>query len=282
MAKGAHRAPATEAPPKAGRAGASRKTGTLHRLRDLWRVRGVKIALVTGGLLFLLPALFVLGIVLGINPIVKLGVQKLGSSALKVPVDLRRASISFAGRASLGGFRVANPEGFTRPEAVSFESLYAHVPIPAAFRQNIDIAELTIVHPEFSFELEGKHRPSNWAVLMKNLSQSLPKKDQPEPPGRETTFNIGTLRLVGPVVHFYAPSIPRGITLHLKDIVLEKVGTGPGAHSKTYLILSAAFQALLTGGLKEGKDLPSDVRGPLSKELSEATATFKAALKPSP
>ncbi len=39
------------------------------------------------------------------------------------------------------------------------------------------------------------------------------------------------------------------------------------------------FQALLTGGLKEGKDLPASVKGPLEKELTGAVKTFSDYLK---
>ncbi|HLY74450.1 MAG TPA: YihY/virulence factor BrkB family protein [Planctomycetota bacterium] len=236
--------------------------------------RGLKLALVAGGILLVLPFLFVLGIVLGINPIVKFGVQNLGRSALKVPVHLGHASISFAGEARLGAFRIANPPGFALAEAGSFDALYARVPLASAFRSEIDIPELTVEHPEFTFELRGKHHPSNWGVLMKSLAASLPVRNVPPTPDHEKTFRIEKIRIISPVIHFRAPPLPQGITLHLKDIELRNVGTAPGVRSKTYVFLASILQALLTGGLHEGKELPSDVTGPFRKELSEAAKTF--------
>jgi hypothetical protein len=235
---------------------------------------GLKLALAAGGILVLLPFLFVLGIVLGINPIVKFGVQNLGSSALKVPVHLGRASISFAGEARLDDFRIANPPGYALPDAGGFDALYARVPIPSAFRSQIDIPELTVQHPEFTFELGGKHHPSNWGVLMKSLAASLPVKAASPTPDDPKTFRVDRIRILEPVIHFRAASLPQGITLHLNNIELRNVGTAPGVRSKTYVLLASILQALLTGGLHEGKQLPSDVTGPFRKELSEAAKSF--------
>lgn len=249
--------------------------------RSLWARKVTRIVAIAVSVLIAIPVLFVLGIVLGINPIVRMGVERLGTDALKVPVQLQRASISFGGQASLQHFSIANPDGFRRWEACSFDALYAAVPIRSAFREEIDIPELTIQHPEFAFELGGKHQPSNWGVLMKNLSQSLPKKGEAPKPDHEKTFRIEKLKIIGPVVHFRTASMDEPLTLHLKDIELQNIGTAPGTRSKTYVVLAAIFQALLTGGIKEGKDLPSDVSGPLAKELSEATKDFGEVLKAS-
>lgn len=258
--------------------GATRPPSIASRLNRLWARRGVKVAAWALAALVWIPFLAVLTVVIGVNPIFNRAVEKLGGDALRVPVRLHRASVSFAGRLSLGHFTIDNPEGFAYAEAASFDDLYAEVPLRNVLRQDIDIPVLTVVRPVFNLELGGKGRPSNWGVLMKNLAASLPKKDRPEPPDGEKRFNIGSLKIVSPVIRYRSPAFPDGIQLDLKDVELQKVGNSPDSRSKTYVVLASIFQAILTGGIKD-KDLPKNVRGPLADELSQAGKDFGEVLK---
>ncbi len=246
-----------------------------------WASIPVRIALIVLSVLLWIPVLFILGIVLGINPIVRSAVERLGTTALAVPVRLDRASISFAGAARLGRLSVPNPEGYEGDYALTFQAFMAHIPIPAVFRDVIDVPELTVMQPDFSFVLGGKHERSNWGRLIHNLAEAIPKKGGLEVPTREKQFIIHRLRIVQPIVRFRTKSMGEPIVLHLKDIELKDVGTGPGSKSKTYVVLSAILQALLTGGIKEGKNLPGSVKGPLQDELAEAGKTFSEVLKES-
>ncbi len=250
-----------------------RRRTWVSSLNDFWDRRGVKPVAWTLAVLVWLPFLFVILTVLGINPIFTTAVTKLGSKALKVPVTLHRASVSFSGRLRLGPLQIANPPEFTRSEAVSFEGMYAEVPIRSLFSREIEIPVLTVVKPVFNLEMGGKKHPSNWAVLMKNLSESLPKKDQPEPADGEKRFIIRDLKIVNPVVRYRSPTFPDGIDLDLKDVELKKIGNTPDSRSKTYIVLASIFQAVLTGGIKD-KHLPGEVRGPLSDELGAASKAF--------
>jgi hypothetical protein len=269
----------TEAPSpsrKRGRASWSRWAEAVRKsLGRSW----IRIAVLAGSLLLLLPILFFVGIVLGVNPIVGWGVETLGSEALKVPVQLDRARISFGGRAHLRGFSVGNPSGFQASRAFAFDSLYAEASMRSVFREVVDLPELVIEKPEFWIELGRKGEPSNWTVLMRNLAESLPKRYEGKRADQDKKFVIHRLRIVAPVVHFRSPLLPNGFTVPLKDIELKEIGTAPGTASKTYVVLATILQAILTGGLGEGKDLPGDIRGPLDAELSEAARTFGEVLK---
>src|SRR5438067_8623661 len=131
--------PATEARRKSGKRAEPPRRSFADGLNRLYDRRGVKIAAWSLAVLVWIPFLFVLLMVMGINPIFTMRVTKLGSDALKVPVKLRRASVSFAGKLRLGHFEIQNPPGYTEIEAASFEGLYAEVPIKVIFRQDIDI-----------------------------------------------------------------------------------------------------------------------------------------------
>ena len=270
--------PATAARPRRA-AGKSDHPTFADRLNRIWSRPGVKIGAWVVFALVWIPFLAAISMVIGINPIFNRQVEKLGEKALRVPVRLHRASVSFAGRLSLGRFTIANPPGFAEETAASFDGLYAAVPLRNLFRQELDIPVLTVVHPVFNLELGHDGKPSNWAVLMKNLAESLPKKDEPTTPDGDKKFKIGALKIVDPVIHFRSAAFPDGILLDLKDVELKKVGNTPDSSSKTYIVLASILQAILTGGIKEGTDLPRSVTGSLKDELSEAGKAFGDVLK---
>ena len=252
--------------------------GIGEALNRFWDRPGVKPVAWTLAVLVWVPFLFVMLMVLGINPIFTAAVSKVGSKALKVPVKLQRASISFSGRVSLGRLEIQNPSQFSEAEAASIEGLYAEIPLRALFGHEIEIPVLTVKRPIFNLEMGEKKQPSNWAVLMKNLSESLPKKGEEEKTDGEKRFKIKDLKILNPLVRYRSPAFPKGIDLDLKDIELKQVGNAPGSSSKTYLVLASLFQALLTGGVKD-KHLPSEVRGTLSDELGDASKAFGAAFQ---
>jgi uncharacterized protein involved in outer membrane biogenesis len=238
------------------------------------RRRILRIAGWTSAVLVWIPFLVVLLTVMGINPLFTMAVTKLGSDTLKVPVTLRRASVSFAGKLSLGRFEIHNPKGYSEMEAASFDGLFARVPFRSVFFvQDMEIPVLTVENPVFNLEMQ-KGKPSNWAVIMKNLAQSLPKKDEPVPPDDEKRFKVGELKIINPIVYYRSPTFPNAIRIDLKDVELKQVGNAPGSRSKLYIVLASIFQAILTGGIQEGKDLPRDVKGALTEELSEMSKAF--------
>jgi hypothetical protein len=98
-------------------------------------------------------------------------------------------------------------------------------------------------------------------------------------PDGDKKFKIGALKIVDPVIHFRSAAFPDGILLDLKDVELKKVGNTPDSSSKTYIVLASILQAILTGGIKEGTDLPRSVTGSLKEELSEAGKAFGDVLK---
>lgn len=264
--------PATQARPRP-KAQAPRRSSWTKSLNQFYDRRPVKIAAWTLAVLVWIPFLFVILMVLGINPIFTMGVTKLGSDALKVPVTLRRASVSFAGKLRLGRFEIQNPPGYTGVEAASFDGMYAEVPFRSVFAQDIDLPVLTVVNPVFNLEMADGDKPSNWARIMKNLAESLPKKDETPPPDGEKRFKIGELKILNPTIVYRSSLIPEGTVLHLKDIELKQVGNAPGSRSKLYIVLASIFQAVLTGGIQE-KDLPDDVRKTFKEEVSAAAKAF--------
>lgn len=271
--------PATAARPKPARP-ARKPRSFVDSLNRFWERRIVRISAWTLAALVWIPFLIVILTVMGINPLFTMAVTKLGSDTLKVPVTLRRASVSFTGKLSLGRFEIRNPPGYSEMEAASFDGLYAVVPFKSVFFvQDMELPVLTVLNPVFNLEMGAKDKPSNWAVIMKNLAQSLPKKDEAEVPDDEKRFKIGELKIVNPVVYYRSKTFPDAIRIDLKDVELKQIGNAPGSRSKLYIVLATIMQAILTGGIKDGKDLPRDVSGALTEELDEMSKAFGDAFK---
>jgi len=220
------------------------------------------------GILILLPLLLVLGMLIFIDPIVRTGVEKGGSIALKVPVRLRDASIRFSGRATLAGLEIANPPGYAEPRSVVFERIDAAVQPGSLLHDVVDVGEVTIVKPELTLEFSGTR--SNWSVLMDNLSPG--KADAPDrpptAPGKK--FIIHKLRIEEAGARFRSDVIPGGAKfVTLPSIEVENVGTAEGGATMGQ-VLAVTLQQLGNAALKAGQGLvPTELLNNLSGSVKE-------------
>ena len=135
--------------------------------------KGVKIVLISLAVVVVLIVVAVGIVIASLDSIVKTGVEKGGSYALKVPVKLEGASISiFRGRASLTGFSVANPQGYEAGPALAFGEITAAVKPGSIGKDPVDIPEIVVSRPAVSIEgsLTGD---TNVGQLLKNLEATL-------------------------------------------------------------------------------------------------------------
>jgi len=133
----------------------------------------LKIALISVAVLVLLVVVGVVLVVANLGSIVKQGVERGGSYALKVPVKLDSAKISiFKGRASLLGFSVANPAGYSNNPALGFGEITAEIKPSTINKNPVEIPEIVVRRPEISIEgdLGGD---TNVTRLQKNLEETL-------------------------------------------------------------------------------------------------------------
>lgn len=227
-----------------------------------------KPLLIILGILILLPVLLVLLTLIFIDPIVRTGVEKGGSMALKVPVHLKAASIRFSGKATLTGLDIANPPGYAEPRSVVFERIDAAVQVGSLLHDVVDIGEVTIVKPELTLEFSGTR--SNWSVLMDNLSPGKPETrgQQPAAPGKK--FIIHKLRIEEAGARFRSDVIPGGTkSVTLPSIEVENVGTAEGGATLGQ-VLAVILQQLGNAALNAGQGLvPTELLNNLSGTVKE-------------
>lgn len=105
-----------------------------------------------------------------IDGIVKTSIEKYGVLATKAPTSLDNVSISLRdGKASLVGFNLGNPQGFTAPSAMKFSLVSIQID-PEKITQGgpIVIKEIIIDAPEVTYEVL-KDGTSNLQTIQKNI-----------------------------------------------------------------------------------------------------------------
>jgi hypothetical protein len=232
-----------------------------------------KPLLILLGILIALPIVLVLGVLVFIDPLVRAAVEKGGSVVLKVPVHLQNASIRFSGSATLTGFEIANPPGYSEPRSVAFERLEAAVRPGSLFQDVVEIGNLELVRPDLTFEFAGTK--SNVSVLLNNLSSGQqPAEGEPKPAGKK--FIIRHLRVQEAAARFRSDLIPGGAkSLTLPAIELENVGTAEGGLT-TGQLMSVLLHRLTDSALKAGQGLvPTELLNDLQSTLKEGVKSLQ-------
>jgi hypothetical protein len=223
--------------------------------------------------IIVIPILLVLTVVIFVDPLVRVAVEKGGTAALKVPVHLKSASIRFSGNASLTGFEVGNPGGFAEPQFVRFDQVDASVHPSTLFREVIEVDELRIVKPDLTLEFAGTK--SNLSALMDNLKGTgQPAAPEKQAPGRKFIIHKLTIEEAG--ARFRSDLIAGGAkSVTLPTLTVENVGTAEGGATFGQL-LGTILQQLGTGALKAGQGIvPTELLNDLGSKLGEGVKTIE-------
>lgn len=223
----------------------------------------------------------VVGFVLFLGNIVKAGVETVGPKLTKTTVALDKASFSLlAGRMTLDGLVVGNPEGFKTPSAIKVGELTLRVKPGSVLSDVIEIDELTIVSPEITYEqaLSGNNINKLLANVNESTAAIVGTTDQPADPAAEKRFKVKVIRVTGAKVNASATLMGgTALTLPLPDITLENIGTagnGVTAGELTGEVLKqvlAGVTKAVTSSALQGGDALKDAGKEAGKTLEKAT-----------
>ncbi len=167
-------------------------------------------------------------LVVSLERLARIGVERIGSHLTKTTVSLQGVSLSLvAGRAVLEGLMIANPSPYQSPTALSARRVTAELDWSTLVRDTLVIPELAIEEPDVTFE--GSLSSNNLDTLRANL-QAHTRSDAPTegnraPQGR--TVIIRRLRITGAKVNVWIRTSTLETKAHgvrLKDITLENLG----------------------------------------------------------
>jgi uncharacterized protein involved in outer membrane biogenesis len=89
-----------------------------------------------------------------IDDLLKIGIEKGGSEALRVPVKLEKASVSvFSGAGSLEGLEIGTPAGFSTPKTLRIGKTEVAIDTAASKEDRIVIKHIRLIEPDIHLEL---------------------------------------------------------------------------------------------------------------------------------
>ncbi len=152
------------------------------------------IAVIAGGLYYVLTNL---------DSLVKQAIEKYGSEATHTAVRVDKVNIRLKqASAAISGLTVANPKGFSTPNAFSLGQIATTLNVKDMGKDHIVIDEVRIQAPEVFYEVNAD-RKANLNLLKENLTggaKVAPTKTA-EKGGKQPTITIRKFEFAGAALH---------------------------------------------------------------------------------
>ncbi|PWN07301.1 AsmA family protein [Rhodohalobacter mucosus] len=185
------------------------------------------------GILILLIAAAIT-LIMSVNLIVKSGIEEVGSEMTGTAVTVERVSISpFSGSGQISGFRVANPDGFSQPDAMVIDDFSIELDLFSLFSDEIVIHEVLINGP--SVYVEQKVPENNINEIMSHM------RDVPSGEASDASIVIERFVMTGGSVELYTEIAgEQTARVEINDIELNDLGRGGGSQAAEDVIREIA------------------------------------------
>ena len=226
------------------------------------------------GVVIVLVILVIVGIIVAsafLGPIVKTGVETVGSKITKVSIKLDEVHLSLlTGSATVKGLVVGNPEGYQTPQAISAGMIAVGVNPLSVLSDKIVLRSLHIESPEITFE--GGLGGNNLSKIMDNVNAAARNAAQTEgAPSTNATaqtkppqkYELDDLLITGAKVHVSLTDLGgKEMTLSLPPIHLINLGKGKDGITAADLtrnvldaIVTATVKAVSNASVDIGKNV---------------------------
>ncbi|MCD6416541.1 MAG: hypothetical protein J7M08_07585 [Planctomycetes bacterium] len=216
--------------------------------------------------LLALAALIVIGLLVLLGHVVKVGIEKAGPLVAAVPIQVQDVRISLPGQSfTMIGFEMGNPEGFDAPTSVYVGAISVEARLATLLKDEIVLPRIEVDRPKITLEFRGKE--TNLARIMKQMK--IPK-------GRsEKKLRIGLLRITHPSVEVAGLPLGKAIKFDLPDIELRDLSAG-GKPKSPREVAVAVLEAIQKQILDAAPDYLSAERllslsGEMNKALENGT-----------
>lgn len=198
---------------------------------------------------------------------IKVGIEKAGTSAMKVNVALDGASLNiFGGSMGLDGLIIDNPEGYANEHLLELGKAAVEVEIGSLMSDTINIEKVFV--DGMTFVIEQKGLTNNLKDVMKNMPKSEGGKEEPAETeeGSGKNLKITELELNNISVKVKLLPLPGQadtVTIKLDPIVMKDLGTDNKMSFAT--LTGIILKAVANGVAKQGAGiLPDDFTKGLS------------------
>ncbi|MDP2128995.1 MAG: hypothetical protein Q8K97_16630 [Pseudohongiella sp.] len=176
----------------------------------------VMLAVVVGGMFYLLNNL---------DGLVKRAIEVSGTNALGTDVRVSSVSVDLAnGSATLSGFSVANPPGFSDEDMVRFDELYLAFDLTSLNTDIIRINSIRTVNPYVLYEMQGTR--SNLDVVRERFP-AQPAPTQSTGGAAQPVIAINEVNITGIQGTLQSDLLPNPVSVNLGDISIPPVQGTP-------------------------------------------------------
>lgn len=158
-----------------------------------------------------------------LNGIVENVIERQGSAAVGSAVTVDFVEINLGeGSATVGGFRVDNPPGFSDQEMLRFDELVVTLDLRSLRTDLPRITSITAINPFVHYEIRGG--TSNLDTVMQRFAAEEPP---PEAAGPGQRLAIDAISIEGIQARLEADRLPRPVMVPLGDIHLANLEGTP-------------------------------------------------------
>lgn len=244
----------------------------------------LKYLVVAVAVIAVVAILAVVALVSNLDDVVRQGVERSLSYVLQVDVTLREADVSVsAGRVTLRGLRVGNPDGYKTDHAFAADTVEAEVDVASFAGDEPIIRAIRVRSPHLTYE--QRLREANLTRLIKNARRfekkgeapaEAPPPDAPEPATKpvkieEFLLDEGTVSLSAPVLRGRRASVdlPR---VEIRDLT-DTSDPVPIATAIARVLVAVVEQV----AAKAGDVAPDELVGAMNERLDEAQGVARQA-----
>lgn len=186
-----------------------------------------KTILITVAILVLVSIGGVYYVLTNLNSIVEAAIEKYGSETIQTAVRVDSVDIELtAGKASIQGLTIANPDGFSAPHAFSLDRISVDIDLGSVGRQPVVINDVAVHAPEVFYEI-NKDNKDNISLLRGNLGRTdaEDKADASDP----TTLLIRRIAFEDMTLHADVIPLERSYDVEVPSIRMSQLGAPDGA-----------------------------------------------------
>lgn len=162
-----------------------------------------------------------------LDSLVERAIESAGTSAVGAVVTVDSVSIDLGGgRASIRGFSVANPSGYSNGAMLAFGELTVILDTSRLSTTQVGIVSITALSPRVLYETRDEI--SNFDMVMQRFG-SAPATTAPAQPeqARAVQVAIGTFSVSDIVAALQSPLLPQPVQVNLGDIALQNLEGTP-------------------------------------------------------
>lgn len=187
----------------------------------------MKKILIGLGILIVVVGLVVMLLVGHLDKIVKVAVERVGTTTLGTQVKLAGVDISLKSAAGgLNGLTVANPEGFSEEHAFELAQVSLDLDLSTVTSDEIMIESVVVDGALVVFEEQGGR--INLQELLNNVDAAPteePAAEEDAPAGEGPTLVIKEFRFTNAKARLISENLDQNIEVSIPDVILQDIGS---------------------------------------------------------